>query len=374
MKIRQGLILAPLILIAGYFFMNYLAGFREEPVKRGKPKSLRSVLVAPVKYERQETGLSAFGRLTAAQEAALITEVGGRLEAGEVALREAVRFRKGQLLYKVDDAEARLSLQARKSELLNALSALLADLKIDYAEAFPKWQKFFGMIDVNKPLPEIPEFSSTEEKNFFSNRNVLSLYYAILSQEERLEKYKYYAPFNGAFVTVAREVGSVVTPGAQIANIIQTDRMEAVVPVAADLVGWVSPGVPLALYNQDKSMQWRGVVSRAGNVVDPQTQSVNVYINVFPNGQAPLFEGMFLQAELPGRAVTDAMELPRRALVENNQVYLVENGRLKMNSVNIHKVNEETMLISGLKEGALVVTEALSNASEGMEVKTRQAK
>ena len=373
MKIRQGLILAPLILIAGYFFMNYLSGFREQPEKKGKSQTPRSVQVKPAKYEQQETGLSAFGRLTAAQEATLITEVGGRLESGAVALREAVNFRKGQLLYKADDSEARLSLQARKSELLNALSALMADLKIDYPQAFPKWQAFFQEIDVKKPLPELPEFGGPEEKNFFSNRNVLTLYYSILSEEERLEKYKYYAPFNGAFVSVSREAGSVVTPGTQIAQIMQTDRMEAVVPVAAENVGWVRPGAPLTLHNENQTMTWRGAVLRAGSVVDPQTQSVKVYIAVYPNGQAPLYEGMFLQAELPGRAVASAMELPRRALVNNNQVYVVKAGRLELVSVKIHKVMEETMLISGPPEGALIVSEALANVSEGMPVKTRKA-
>ena len=64
----------------------------------------------------------------------------------------------------------------------------------------------------------------------------------------------------------------------------------------------------------------------------------------------------------------DAMEIPRDAVFNQNQVFTVKNGKLKKQNIHILKMNEETIFFNGLETGINIVTESLINAVDNMEV------
>ena len=101
--------------------------------------------------------LVAFGRVNSSLPLDLITEVSGKILQGSVPLKEGQRFRKGTLLFKVDNTEANLRLQASKSNFLKDIASILPDLKIDYPDSFELWQSYFNSIDVEQELPELPK-------------------------------------------------------------------------------------------------------------------------------------------------------------------------------------------------------------------------
>jgi RND family efflux transporter MFP subunit len=301
----------------------------------------------------------------------LVAEVGGKLMQGSIVLKEASRFNKGDIIFKVDDREARYNLQSQKSEFLNNVASTLADIKIDFPEELSKWENFLQQIEITKPLPDLPELKSRKEKTFVSNRKLLNQYYSIKSAEERLAKYAFIAPYNGSIAQLNIEEGSIVNPGASIGRIIRTDEMEAEIPIKAESIKWIEKGMSVKLYSENKTMYWEGKVARISDYVDPNTQSINIYVTVQPNNQNKLFEGIYLQAEIESSLLVNTMEIPRKALVNNNQVYVVSNGKLKLKQITIHKVNSNSIIFSGLETGELVVVESLVNVSENMSVKTQ---
>lgn len=359
-----------LIIVLGIGVKNFFASKKEEPKKMTPPLGERIVKVKPVAYVESQAGITAFGRVNSAQSVALVAEVGGRLMQGTIALKEATRFNKGDIIYKIDDREARYNLQSQKSEFLNNVASTLADIKIDFPEELSKWESFLQQIEIAKPLPDLPELKSRKEKTFISNRKLLNQYYAIKSAEERLAKFMFVAPYNGSIAQLNIEEGSVVNPGANIGRIIRTDEMEAEIPVKAENVKWIEKGMSVKLYAENKSMQWEGKIARISDYVDPNTQSINVYVTLLPNNQNKLFEGIYLQAEIEGKIVVNTMEIPRKALVNNNQVFVVDNGKLKLKPITIHKVNSNSLIFSGLETGELVVVESLVNVAENTSVKT----
>ncbi len=373
MSLRKSLIATVLLLAAGVLVFRYLSSLREEPKKQAPPPVLRSVKVQPAAYRPVETALSAYGRVANAAPVLLVAEVGGRLLAGDVPLKEAQRFQAGQVLYRIDDTEARLALQSQKSELLNTLGLLLPDLKADYPEAFPTWKTWFDRLETDKPLPPLPEFRTPAEKNFFSIRRVLTQYYTILSAEERLNRYSYRAPYAGSFAEAAVEVGSIVTPGTRIGRIIRTDRLEAVLPIPLTDLRWVPMGAALRLYNEDRSQSWSGRVVRVSDAVDAATQSVNLYVDITPVAGQPLYEGMYLVADIQGKAVRQAMTLPRNVLVQSERVYVVVDDKLELRMVQVLRLDRDSVLVQGLPQGLPVVVEPLANVSVGTVVKPRFA-
>jgi multidrug efflux pump subunit AcrA (membrane-fusion protein) len=106
-------------------------------------------------------------------------------------------------------------------------------------------------------------------------------------------------------------------------------------------------------------------VVRKSDFVDPATQSITVYVSVRSNDRNPLFQGQYLKAEFESKGVENSMEIPRNAVFSKNQVYVINDGRLKKSRVTILKHNQNTVLINGLPEGVHVVVEPLVNAREG---------
>ena len=358
-----------LLVVIGFVAFNGLASMKKDPPTRPAEVQEKFVKVKSAAYSEQLTQIVAYGRVGSAQAIDLTSEVQGKILPGGVPLKVGQNFRKGQLLARIDRQEAELNLKAQKSNYLKTLAEALPDLKLDYPDRFDDWNNFFQKIDIDATLPPLPETKSLKEKTFLAARGILNQYYSIQSAEERLTKYNLYAPYNGSFSEVFQEAGAIANPGARIARVIRTDRLELEVPVPVADLAWVKKGSKVKISSENGEQNWTGRIARLSDVVDATTQSVNIYISIDPKAGTPVFEGLYLRAEIDGEVVRDAMEIPRKALFDRDKVFVVDKGELKIRTVNIHKVNPETVLISGPKAGAQVVTEPPVNASEGMKVK-----
>lgn len=366
-KIIVGLVVVAII-AAGYFMMQFFANQKELPPERPKTEATNYVKVNAVKYEDIDTEIVAFGRITSSQSLNIIAEVGGRLLPGNISLKPGENFRQGQILCRIYDVEAQLNLQSRKSQYLNLIVSTLPDVKIDYSDRYDAWLEYFEKIEIDKPLPDLPELSELKLKTFMATKNVLSEYYAIRSAEENLRKYTIYAPYDGSISMVNLEVGTIVNPGATIASIIRTDKLEIEVPVEVKDIKWVREGELVQVMSEDEQREWEGFVVRIGDRVDPNTQSINVYISVEAGPNSGLYDGLYLKAVIPGSTLESALEVPRRILQSNDEVFVVQNGMLKSKKVNIQKINNDNVLINGLSEGDSLVLEAPVNAAENMRV------
>ncbi|MEL6192426.1 MAG: efflux RND transporter periplasmic adaptor subunit [Bacteroidota bacterium] len=367
-RILVSVIGAVLILVGGRYAQKSLAG-RETPVRQMSfTEQTKTVKAEPVEYRSREIAISNIGRVLSENAIDLITEVQGTIERGDVLLKRGQRFRKGQVLFKVNDEEARLGLYAQKSNFMTTLAGILPDLKLDFPDTYEAWQTYFDQLSVEEALPTLPEIKNSQEKIFFSTKNVINEYYNIKSAEERLSKYVVKAPFSGSIFDVLQEVNSVVNNGTRVARIAQAGLLELEVPIRVEDLSYLRTGLTVDVYAENRESKWRGRVKRIGSIVDPTTQSVNVYIG-FSSGGKQIYEGQYLTVQIPGTRVRDVMEIPRNAVFNQNQVYVVnDSSLLNVKSIQIEKLNDETLYFSGLPKGEKVVTEPLVNVYENMPV------
>ncbi len=342
---------------------------KSEPQKVPAQKVLRKVKSSLVEYSSVETSVKSTGRVVSQQSVDVIAEVQGKIIEGDISLKNGQDFRKGDILVRIYNQDAAYTLQARKSAYLNAIANILPDLKIDYKNDYDSWVKFFEKIKIDEDLPELPIVSSSQLKIFLASRNILSEYYAIKSDEIRFDKYTIVAPYNGAIQNVLLEVGSVANPGSRIAQIIKTSQLEVEVPVEVSEASWLRLGDRAVLKTGANDIVGEARIKRISSFVDPATQSINVYLGVTKQ-HAKLFPGEYLLAEFSGMVVKNAMEIPRNAVFNRNQVFTVVDGSLSKNEINLLKINERTILFNGLPEGVEIVTEPLANANESMQVQT----
>ncbi|MEJ2595279.1 MAG: HlyD family efflux transporter periplasmic adaptor subunit [bacterium] len=360
-------VLVVILLLAGALSLNYLfSSFGKEPKERNRSDVKLFVKTEKVAYSNNTAIITEMGRLASQQTVNLSAEVQGQIIQGDVSLRVGTSFKKGDLLVKIFDEDARNNLKASKSRFLNSIAGILPDIKIDYPESFDKYMKFFNDVKIDEPLPPLPKTDSEKEKVFLASRNILNDYYSIKSAEVRLSRYKVYAPFDGTFTSVSLEPGSVANPGARIASMIRTDKLELEVPVRSDDAYWISEGDKVTVSTRDRHATWNGKVARKSNFMDPNSQTITVYVSLTHEKGNPLYQGQYLRAEFSAIKLDQTMKIPRNAVFNKDRVFTVEDGKLREQKIDIRRINETTILFSGLPEGLDLVVEPLVNAREGL--------
>jgi len=358
--IGAGISMIALAIIAS----SVLGGMKEPPEMKKPPKIKKYVKTETVKYGAIPTQVVAHGRVRTAESLDVIAEVSGRMFRGSVPLKEGQSFRKGTLLYRVDDTETKLNLQSQKSNFLKDLAAILPDLKIDFPDSYETWEEYFNSINLDKKLPKLPDYKTNKEKTFLATKNIFSTYYTIKSAEANLEKYYFYAPFDGTISQVNLQSGSFVNPGSNIAKILRSDKLEIKVDVSADQIHWIEKGAETTIIDEN-GRSWTGKVTRIGEFVNENTQSIDVHIALQSKGER-LFDGQYLEAKIPGKYINNGMLIPRNAIFNGNEVFVLKDSLLKVREIKIHKTNTETAIFSGLASGEEVVVEPLINAHNNM--------
>lgn len=366
---RKLLIVLGVLGILGLSFgaMTMLSEQKPEAKKETKPEARRYVQTSKVNYKNVPTALVAFGRVNSSLPLDIITEVSGKILQGSIALKEGQRFRKGTLLFKVDNTEAKLRLQASKSNFLKDIAGILPDLKIDYPESYNAWQEYFNAIEVDQELPELPKYKSPKEKTFFATKNIFNSYYTIKSSEVNLRKHNVYAPFSGTISEVQLQIGSYTNPGGKVAKVSKSSNLELKVAVEPNDIRWVKIGTEIKVNTEDGLQEWTGKVVRIGDILNTNTQALDVFVQLRA-GKQKLYEGMYLKATIPGSKVSKAMEIPRNVLVGTDKVYTLQDSLLKIMPVEVHKLNNETAIISGLSEEAEMIMEPVIGAYEDMKI------
>ena len=79
-------------------------------------------------------------------------------------------------------------------------------------------------------------------------------------------------------------------------------------------------------------------------------------------------EGMYLEANVPVKTATNAIEIDRKLLVNNTALYVVKNNQLDMVTVNPIHFNEKTVVVKGLKDGEILVRKPVAGAYVGLPV------
>ncbi len=354
-----------IVLVLAIFVSVSVLKEKPNPRKSKDQTSKISVKVSEVKESKSKTGVTYSGRVNSFDNIILSAEVSGKILQGDVPLKEGESFNEGQLLLKIYSENIESTLKASKSSFLKTLSDVLPDIYIDYPDSYNKWKNFFNSIELDKKLPELPKIDSENEKIFMVSNDIISNYYSIQNEEITLTKYKIWAPFNGYFKSVSKEVGSFTSTGAQIGELIRYDKLEIIVPVYIDDARKIKDGDKVTMFIDDKELT--GTVTRIAGFVDEETRSVNIYVT-FTQNKKTLFAGEYVQVKFNTTNQTEGITLPREAVMTDHTVYTLIDNKLHKTEINELQFLDDSTLVSGLNTGDIVVVESLLNVKEGQEV------
>ena len=357
------------ILAVGLFVMNGLIGLKETPAVNPRTAAARAVKGMPVTNGALSPEVAIEGRVQAMNRMTILSEVSGLLPVGGKEFREGVSFGRNEAMVRLNDAEPRATLVAQRSQWLQLLASMLADVQADFPDRSETWRGFVQSIDVEVPVPDLPEFATERERLYFTGRGVVSGYHNLLASEERLSKFTLAAPFDGVVTQALVQPGSMVRAGQPLGTFVGTGAFEVKSAVHARHLSVLSPGDAVSLVQEDGATVATGQVSRISGNVDPTTQSASVFCEVRAVSGQTLRDGRFLSGVVQGRP-QEALVAIDEALIEGEagqeKVFVIRDGMLALTPVRVVHKDRDQALVSGLEDGAVLLAEPMAGAYEGM--------
>ncbi|MCH4824429.1 HlyD family efflux transporter periplasmic adaptor subunit [Gramella lutea] len=353
------------LVIAAFFGAKLIinSNVKEKPPVN---KTIKSVFIDTVKNTTVPIVVPANGNITALHRLELFSEVQGIFRYSSKDFRPGQKFQKGQVLLSIDSEEYSASVQSAKSDLYNNITSIMPDLRLDYPEAFKKWDNYLKSFDITKPVPPLPETKTQQEQYFITGRGIVSAYYNVKNLEERLAKYRIVAPYNGILTEALVNRGTLIRPGQKLGEYIDPSVYELEVSIAKKFSDVLELGKSVKLQNLEGTKTYEGVVSRINGKVNQETQSIRVFIKV---ENSELSEGMYLEARLDAKEEENAIEIPRELLVERSKVFVVRDSTLNLVDINPVYFTNNTVVIKGLDNGTIILSANVPGAYSGMLVK-----
>lgn len=324
-----------------------------KPSTASNIRSFNTLRVAPSTIDKR---LNITGRVIPMQKVEVIAEVQGLALATAKPFKDGISFRRGQALIAIEDTDFRYNLSAQKSQFLNALVRIMSDLKLDYPSHFDEWNAYLSTVDIIKAIPELPEVTDRQLRYFLAANDIFSLYYNLKSEEETLKDFTIYAPFDGVITTAEVDPGDLVKAGVKLGEFIRTDVYEVKAAVSASDISHLSKGQSIELSARNSDQKYVGIIDRFGKSIDPSTQAVAVYLSV--KGK-DLMEGMYLEASIGTRSFSDAVEIPKEVLTNENQVYTIHDSVVKLKDVEPLEFRQNSVIVRGLSHGEEVITDQI---------------
>lgn len=358
-------ILGALLLVVAYFGAQYIIANSEQPKPQAE-EIVKTVFVENVKNKTVPIVITATGNLIAKNRLELYSEVQGVFRSSARDFKAGQPYKKGETLIRMDAAEYYASVQAARSEFYNLVTSLMPDLRLDYPEAFKTWEQYLTTIDINKSLPALPQVTNDKLNYFITGRGVNSSYYNIKNMEQRLGKFSIVAPFSGIVTEALVTRGTLIRSGQKLGEFIDTSSFEVQLSIGKEFSDLLEIGEKVSLSTIEGSREFTGTVSRINGRIDQATQTISVFVTVVAEG---LKEGMYVQAYVDARDETDAIEIPRKLLVNESQVYVVRDSVLDLMPANPVYFSAKNVVLKGIPDSTKILSRSIPGAYAGMKVK-----
>ncbi|WP_422083463.1 efflux RND transporter periplasmic adaptor subunit [Ulvibacterium sp.] len=360
-----------LVIIALAIFLAKIIVDSKKSYRPQAQKVVKTVFTQVVKNGTVPIVVPANGNLVAKNRVELYSEVQGVFRGGNKLFRPGQTYPRGGTIIKIDSDEYAASVRSAKSNLFNLITSVMPDLRLDYPEAFSKWQAYLNDFDMSKNTPPLPEMDSDKEKFFISGRGILTSYYNIKNLEQRLSKYRIQAPFDGVLTETLVTEGTLVRSGQKLGEFIKTGIYELEVSVSKTYSDLLKVGERVELNDLDKTRTYTGKVTRINARVDQTSQTIKAFIEV---ADETLREGMYLEANLQAKEEENAIEIDRSLLLENDKIFVVRDSILDLIDVRPVYFTDKRVVLKDIPDGTNIMAKPLIGAYTGMAVKVFEDK
>lgn len=403
-------ILLPVVLIAvSMVGASYL--FATKPAVEPTPdvEQVWTVRTTPVDHRDHQPTLQLFGELVAGRDVALRPDVAGKVVEASPKLFEGGRFLKGEVILRIDPFDYQASIDefkaqireatARQAELQASRSLEVTSLELDREQL-----ELIGR-DVER-FARLSDKRTASEKAFDDAKIAFSqqtgrvqqreqsivmvdamldqqaaaidrLNVALRRAERDLANTEVKAPFSGIVADVGAQIGRRLSSNDTIARLIDDQHFEISFQLPDSDFGRLWQG---GLIGREVQGRWRlgkaafdieARIARVVPLIDASSGGVTIFakLSEYPE-TIPLRPGAFIEIEMQDRPYENVIELPASALFGGDTIYVVEDDRLRPETVDLVTAYDQQILVQAdLEDGMPVVTSRLAEIAPGLKVK-----
>ncbi len=346
--------------------------------RRGPPTGPQTVVetttVIPGAYQ---ITVDSYGTVQPRTRSVLVAQVGGQIVSIKEDFRPGGYFAAGETLVTIDPRDYEADVRIAEATLMDALQ-VQAQEEARSEQALTDWDRLGDAGEKPSDLVlRIPQLEAAKAR-------VSSARSALTKAKLDLERSAVTAPFAGRVLNKNVDVGQVVNPGTQLAEIYATDYVEIRLPVRNADLGFVDlpeeyttvfPSVTVSS-ELGPPLVWQGRVIRTEGAIDEVARQLHVVAQINdPFGtespvERPLKIGEYVTAKIAGKQLDNVVVIPNNTIYQNSYVYVVENGLLNRKDVEIAWQNGLESIISvGLNAGDTLVTTPLGQITSGTPVR-----
>ena len=376
---KLAIILGPVLILVGTVgVIAVLGALRPAPEEAEEQDAGQAVFVAEAQRANITLDVSVQGEVQPLREIELIPEVGGKIVSVSPAFIDGGMFEAGEILIEIEPADYRLAVTRARANVAEAQQTLVRE-EAEARLAQQEWDEL-GEGEATPLALRQPQMDQARARLDAADA-------ALQEAELALSRTAVRAPFAGRVREKSADLGQYVSPGQSLAQIFSTEAVEVRLPLTDAQMGMV--GLPIAYFAQGAEegpevvfnaivggelRQWRGRIVRTDAALDPQTRILHAIAQVQdPYGagadnDAPMAVGLFVNAEIDGRMVEDAVVIPRAGLRNLDQVYVAKaDNTLEIRTVQmVSATGESAVLAGGVEAGERVVVSPMQSAVNGL--------
>lgn len=324
----------------------------------------------------------ATGNVQAAKDIVLSPQVGGEVIRISDNFIPGSFVTKGEVMLQINPADYRNTLLLRKSELELAKSEL--SIEMGRQDVALKDYELIGQ----ELSPENRALVLREPQLEAARAGVEAAEAAVNQAQLDLQRTTIRAPFDAHIISRNTNIGAQLAQGEEIGRIVGIEEYWVVANVPTGKVNWLTfsddaseNGADVKIFSKTwQDGQYRkGKLFRLVGALDAQTRLARVLISV-PDPLAhgvnmdtlpPLIIGAFVEAHINAKQLEDVVRLNRDYLRQGGTVWVMENNKLRIRSVEIAFQDPDYAYIrAGIADNAQIVTTDLSTVVDGADLRT----
>ncbi|WP_026969851.1 efflux RND transporter periplasmic adaptor subunit [Algoriphagus terrigena] len=313
-----------------------------------KSSDFISVTVEKVENQTVNRNFEANGVFEPSQELKLMSETSGAIT--KILKRKGDYVKKGDLIVQVDDRLIRSDYT-------------IAQLNLEQAEK-----------DV-KRYENLANTDAITKKQLEDNQKAYKIAEAQFSAlQKRLDDTQVKAPISGFINEDYFELGTLVSPGMALVDIINKNPLKLSVGVTEGEIAKVKKGEQITVgVNAITGQDFTGKVDF---ISDKANGAFKYEVVLLMNGNPEQIKpGMFGTAHFNFSQDEEVLKISRKSIagsLKDPGVYLIENGQAVYRSVKINPLDDGMVeVLEGLKAGDEVIASGLINVKEGTKVKVQ---
>lgn len=342
-----------LVLIIGTLVFFY---FGKRTAKLDSPAPPQQISVSTIQNSVHLNPWIIDAQFVAEKTIDLTFQVSGALEKGDVDLNKGSRFKKGQLLFQINNREAFAALNRQKAALSALVLKTMPQLELDFPAEKNKWVRFMEELKPQFLVPAFPKFNSSKERDLITDAGILAAYNALQQLEVNMSNYFFIAPFDGVWLSINEQPGKTVRSGKTIATIATDGPLKIAATIPSDQLEFLDTKTAMIVCTEQGDTIGKTTFLKHTNGLSSKTNSTLCYFTLTLAEKRKVYQGMKLRLLTQQTGAGKNCWIPETAL-HKNRIQLLQKEQLITEKVEIVGRKKDSVLVVGLQNGKVYSTQ-----------------